>query len=299
MPTNGFILFPSGRSRPRWILPVFNRPHETSIQFPGCLALPRVQPGCHDRAAHPRRRRSRGASQLDCHDGGPIRKFLDQWIAAQTNLHTWSADVVETRALKTLSQPLVSTGKVWVAMPNQFRWELGQPAQTIALRQPDQLFIIYPRLKRVEKYPLTGNQTGPWRDALALLDASFPRNRADLDSRFQLLSVIQTNAIIQVRLQPRSQAARKFMSEISVACPHQRFFARLDRTEIQRWLQSCATILPTGSSTLRSMRACLKPISIRISPWWNRSGNESPGRHAGKRRCALCRTARSSVSLTG
>ena len=144
-------------------------------------------------------------------------KLLDQWIAAQTNLHTWSADVVETRALKTLSQPLVSTGKVWVALPNHFRWELGQPAQTIALRQPDQLFLIYPRLKRVEKYPLNGNQTGPWRDALALLDASFPRNRADLDSHFQLLSAIQTNAIIEVRLQPKSQAARKFMSEIAVA----------------------------------------------------------------------------------
>jgi outer membrane lipoprotein-sorting protein len=143
-------------------------------------------------------------------------KLLDQWIAAQTNLHTWSADVVETRALKTLSQPLVSTGKVWVAMPNRFRWELGQPAQTIVLRQPDQLFIIYPRLKRVEKYPLNGNSSGPWRDALALLDASFPRSRADLDSHFQLLSVIQTNGIIQLRLQPRSQAARKFMSEISV-----------------------------------------------------------------------------------
>ncbi|MGA2174281.1 MAG: outer membrane lipoprotein carrier protein LolA [Verrucomicrobiota bacterium] len=148
--------------------------------------------------------------------GAQSDKLLDQWIAAQTNLLTWSADVVETRALKTLSQPLVSTGKVWVAMPNRFRWELGQPAQTIALRQPDQLFIIYPRLKRVEKYPLNGNQSGPWRDALALLDASFPRNRAELDSHFRLLSVIQTNAIVQVNLQPRSQAARKFMSEISV-----------------------------------------------------------------------------------
>ncbi len=69
----------------------------------------------------------------------------------------------------------------------------------------------------MEKYPLNGRQTGPWRDALALLDASFPRSRSDLDSHFQLLSVIQTNAMIQLRLQPRSQAARKFMSEISVA----------------------------------------------------------------------------------
>jgi outer membrane lipoprotein-sorting protein len=144
-------------------------------------------------------------------------KLLDQWIAAQTNLLTWSADAVQTRVLKTFSQPLVSTGKVWVAMPNRFRWELGQPAQTIALRQPDALFIVYPRLKRVEKYPLNDRQPGPWRDALALLDASFPRNRADLDAHFRVLSVIQTNGTIQVALQPRSQFARKFMSEISVA----------------------------------------------------------------------------------
>ena len=143
--------------------------------------------------------------------------FLDQWIAAQTNFHTWSADAVQTRSLKTLSQPLVSTGRVWVVVPDRFRWELGQPAQTIALRQPDQLFLIYPRLKRVEKYPLNDKQPGPWRDALALLDASFPRNRADLDSRFRLLSVVQTNATVQVTLQPRSQSARRFMSEIQVS----------------------------------------------------------------------------------
>ena len=143
--------------------------------------------------------------------------LLDQWIAAQTNLHTWSADAVQTRSLKTLSQPLVSTGKVWVAVPDRFRWELGQPAQTIALRQPDQLCLIYPKLKRVEKYPLNDKQPGPWRDALALLEASFPRTRADMESRFRVLSVTQTNWIAHLLLQPKSASARKFMSEIQVS----------------------------------------------------------------------------------
>ena len=143
--------------------------------------------------------------------------LLDQWIAAQTNLHTWTADCTQTRSLKVLSQPLVSTGKVWVAMPDRFRWELGQPAQTIALRQPDQLLLIYPRLKRAEKYPLQGQQQGPWRDALALLDASFPRSRADLDSHFLVRSVTTTNSIVCVALQPKSASARKFMSEIQVS----------------------------------------------------------------------------------
>ena len=142
---------------------------------------------------------------------------LDRWFAAQTNIHTWSADLVQTRTLKVLAQPLVSTGKVWLATPDRFRWELGQPAQTIALRQPDQLFIIYPRLKRVEKYPLGDKQVGPWKDALALLEASFPRHRAELESRFRVLSVAQTNSIVQLTLQPKSASARKFMAEIQIS----------------------------------------------------------------------------------
>ena len=147
----------------------------------------------------------------------PSDALLDRWISAQTNLHTWTADCTQTRSLKVLSQPLVSSGKVWVMVPDRFRWELGQPAQTIALRQPDQLLIIYPRLKRVEKYPLRGAQPGPWKDALALLEASFPRSRADLESRFRVLSVTETNAMIQVTLQPKSASARKFMAEIQVS----------------------------------------------------------------------------------
>ena len=143
--------------------------------------------------------------------------LLDGWFASQTNVHTWSADAVQTRSIKTFSQPLVSTGKVWVVTPDYFRWELGQPPQTIAVRQPDQLWLLYPRLKRAEKYPLTGNDPGPWRDALALLEASFPRSRAGLESRFTVLSVVQTNAVVQVSLQPKSAFARKFMSQIQIS----------------------------------------------------------------------------------
>jgi outer membrane lipoprotein-sorting protein len=141
---------------------------------------------------------------------------IDRWLAAQTNLHTWVADIIQTRSLKVLAQPLVSTGKVWVAMPDRFRWELGQPAQTIALRQSNQLSIIYPRLKRAERFPLDADQAGPWKDALALLDASFPRSRTDLESRFQILSVAQTNATVQVGLQPKSEFARRFMTELQI-----------------------------------------------------------------------------------
>jgi len=132
--------------------------------------------------------------------------LLDRWCAAQTNLHTWSADLIQTRSLKALTQPLVSTGRVWILMPDRFRWELGQPPQTIALRQPDQLLLVYPRLKRIEKYPLHPSSTGPWKDALALLEASLPRSRADLNSRFRVLSAAPLDGVVQVVLQPKSAA---------------------------------------------------------------------------------------------
>ena len=141
---------------------------------------------------------------------------FNKWFEVQTNLQSWAGDFTQTRTLTVLNQPLVSHGKVWVK-PGEFRWELGQPAQTIVLRRPDQLLIIYPRLKRAEKYPLEAVPTGPMRDALALLDTSLPRDRAQMEKNFTLLSAVATNATLQMTLQPRSEAARKFIGQVVIA----------------------------------------------------------------------------------
>jgi outer membrane lipoprotein-sorting protein len=136
------------------------------------------------------------------------------WLAAQKDLSAWSADFVQTRTLKSLTQPLTAKGHVWFAAPNRFRWELYQPA-TIAVRARDEMLVITPGLKRVERYPL--DQAGPWRDALALLEAGFPRSQADLDSRFRVVSQTITNEVCELTLQPKSAAARKMMPRIKIA----------------------------------------------------------------------------------
>jgi outer membrane lipoprotein-sorting protein len=141
---------------------------------------------------------------------------LHSWFSAQTNLHTWSAEFTETRTFKALAQPLQSTGSVWVAMPDHFRWELGEPPQTIVVRSSDEMVIVYPRLKRAERYPLDGAQSGPWKDVSALMQAGMPRSRADLESRFKLTRLTQTNAAWRLSLQPKSSFARRLMPEIHV-----------------------------------------------------------------------------------
>ena len=142
---------------------------------------------------------------------------LDAWLSGQTNFATWSADFVQTRSLRALSQPLVTTGQVWFAKPNSFRWELGRPAQTVAVRDADRLEVIYPKLKRVERYSLAEGKSGPLGEALGLLDAGFPSSRADFDARFRLLSLQATNGTWLLELQPTSASARRMMPSLRVA----------------------------------------------------------------------------------
>lgn len=154
-------------------------------------------------------------ANLTVAQGGGTNVQFNRWFEVQTNIQSWSADFIQTRHLKVLNQPLMSTGEVWVTR-DKFRWELGQPAQTIVLRQPDQLLIVYPRLKRVEKYPLGAVPSGPIKDALTLLDATLPRDRATMERNFSLLSATETNSVLQMTLQPRSVSARKFISKIVI-----------------------------------------------------------------------------------
>jgi len=161
----------------------------------------------------------------------PLSPLIKSWLAGQTNVQTWSASFVQTRTLKSLTEPLTATGQVWFAAPSRFRWELGQPPETIAVRTVTNLLIVYPHLKRVERFPLTGKQAGPWRDLLAMLDAGFPHRATDLQDRYRVLSQTITNQTCALLLQPRSAAARRIMPHIEIDFDTNNFL--LSSTELQ------------------------------------------------------------------
>ncbi len=153
------------------------------------------------------------------------------WLNQQTKIQTWTADFVQTRRLKSLTQPLKAKGKVWFAAPNKFRWELGSPAQTIAVRAPEELLLMYPKMKRVERFPLSPQKTGPWREALGLLEAGFPRSREQMEAQYNILSQNISGDSGKLVLQPKSAAARKMMPQIEVDFDTKDFLLR--GTELQ------------------------------------------------------------------
>jgi len=203
--------------------PPCNKPTGKSLLF-GCRAA------SEDRLGHLRKRRfgwiSRfgwcGLAHLFClwpgHPGAIASEtnLLDSWLQAQTNLQTWTADVIQIRSLTTLAEPLRAEGHVWFAAPNRFRWEIGRPPRTIAVRQPEEMLVIYPKLQRVERYRWKGNQQDPLREMLALLEAGFPQTQSELDRRFQVLEQKVSAGNGTLLLQPRARSARRMMPRITV-----------------------------------------------------------------------------------
>jgi Outer membrane lipoprotein-sorting protein len=166
-----------------------------------------------------------------CSQAAQTNSLLNSWLASQTNFQTWSADFIQTRNLKSLAKPLTASGHISFAAPNRFHWEIKEPSPTIALRAESELWVIYPKLKRAERYPLSGSAAGPWRDTLALLEAGFPRSEADIESKFRIQSQTLTNDLCEVTLQPKSASARRMMPLLRIAFSTNDFSLRA--TELQ------------------------------------------------------------------
>lgn len=140
--------------------------------------------------------------------------LLDKWLERQALINSWSADVVQVRKLKSLARPLESGGRVWFKQPNRFRWQLGDPPRTIAVRSADELVVIYPRLKQAERYPISGVSDPAWKQVLTLLEVGFPSDKATFYARYELLSAEQVGDLLRFELRPSASQARRLLEKV-------------------------------------------------------------------------------------
>ncbi|MBX3745416.1 MAG: outer membrane lipoprotein carrier protein LolA [Verrucomicrobiae bacterium] len=146
--------------------------------------------------------------------GAATEDWVERWLERRREVRTWSAGFTQTRSFKALAQPLVTTGRVWFATPDRFRWELGEPVESVAVRQGDGIVLLYPPLGRAERYSLTGE--GPWRQAVALLEAGFPDSREAFRRRFRVASQRVEGDQVTLLLEPRTAAGRRWLSRLRI-----------------------------------------------------------------------------------
>lgn len=146
----------------------------------------------------------------------PADPVLAAWLDAHSKLQTWSANLLQTRHLAALAQPLSSTGNVYYSQPGLFRWELGDPPETVAIRSTNALLLVYPGLKRAETYAIAPGQGGPLRNALTLMEAGFPKDEAALREQYDISTEQSANNLSSVTLVPRASAARRLVARVSL-----------------------------------------------------------------------------------
>ncbi|WP_339065463.1 outer membrane lipoprotein carrier protein LolA [Teredinibacter turnerae] len=147
--------------------------------------------------------------------------LLDKWLAHQAKIEHWHADVVQIRHIKNLTRPLRQEGELWFIKPNRFRWQLGTPVRTLAVRNAEQLVIAYPKLKQAEKYPFANITDPAMRQILLLLEVGFPSDADQFRQQYTLLNSepltpAADNPVIEFQLQPAAVLARKLLDKVSL-----------------------------------------------------------------------------------
>jgi outer membrane lipoprotein-sorting protein len=162
---------------------------------------------------------------------------LSRWLDHHGSIDRWSADVTQVRSLKTLTRPLTSTGQLWFAQPNQFRWQLGDPPKTIAVRKDDVLMVVYPRLKQAERFPLGKEGDSSWGQALALLEVGLPNGAETFCTSYELTDSSSEDGTWAFDLRPADPSARRLIERV-----------RLEVTDADLLLTATEIVFPDGSS---------------------------------------------------
>ena len=145
----------------------------------------------------------------------PHQDRLIDWLEHQATVKTWTADVTQTRTLKNLARPLINQGRLVFSQPNKFKWQVGEPAKSIAIRDLDELTIIYPKLLQAEKYPFDSIEKPAMKQALLLLEVGFPNDPQSFLGQYELVELVEEENVI-FKLKPSNASAKKLLQFINL-----------------------------------------------------------------------------------
>ena len=125
---------------------------------------------------------------------------LKTWIKAQGEIVSLRGNFSQERKIKVLRKTLVAPGRFWYQAPDQFRWEIGDPARSIAIHTREKFTIINLEKGKAEVQDI-GNGDDNSR-MVAYFHLSFPRNWESFQREFRVLSVEDSGGVLRAELVP-------------------------------------------------------------------------------------------------
>ena len=140
--------------------------------------------------------------------GGASSERVDEVLAsmrsAGAELETMSARFRQTNHDYILSEDEVVTGKLFVRMPNEIRWEYEPPQEKILLVEKDRVRLYNPVARQVQEF-----ERGKMRGAGAELLVGFGRNDS-LKENYDVSLLGETSEEANLRLVPKPSSGSLF-----------------------------------------------------------------------------------------
>ncbi len=155
---------------------------------------------------------------LDDDDTAQLQ-VVKKWIAHRSSVTSVHASFVQERHLKALKRPIISTGKLWFKEQRLFRWEIGSPAESIAISKNGTFLMVRPIKKSAEIHSDEGIQKNRRSPALMFLKAGFPNDYNEFIKMFTVTDVTRRDGhfVVSLKVNDRrtSLALRKIIFEMN------------------------------------------------------------------------------------
>lgn len=121
-------------------------------------------------------------------------EVVKKWIEGQSNIKSLTADFTQERRSREGRRPVVSKGKFSFAAPGSFRWQMGEPAVTLAVQQAaGDLVVANVKRKKATVYPVALLKAEEAAMGFSFIEAGFPKTLAAFEKNFTV-SGIETKA---------------------------------------------------------------------------------------------------------
>jgi len=128
-----------------------------------------------------------------------VEKILREWISKQSAIRSLRADFIQTRRLPALRIPLKKSGTVWFGTEGRFRWQVGDPAELLVLKSPNDFLVIEPKKSLARRF------TASSAAARAMQELPMPIaiSLDEFQRRFEVVSLKDDDGRMDLHLIPK------------------------------------------------------------------------------------------------
>jgi outer membrane lipoprotein-sorting protein len=125
--------------------------------------------------------------------------ILRDWISKQAAISSLRADFIQTRRLPALRIPLKKSGTVWFGTEGRFRWQVGDPAELLVLKSPNDFLVIEPKKSLARRFTASSAAARAMQELRMPIAISLD----EFQRRFEVVSLKDDGGRMDLRLTPK------------------------------------------------------------------------------------------------